>query len=35
MRDLKQDTSLFVGILAFISRWNFVLSSVEHEKKVL
>ena len=25
-RDLKQETSLFVGILVFMSSWNFVLS---------
>ena len=28
-----QETSLFVGILDFMSSWNFVLSCVEHEKK--
>ena len=32
MRDLKQETSSFVGILVFMKSWNFVLSWVEHEK---
>ena len=27
-----QDTSLFIGILVFMSSWNFVLSWFEHEK---
>ena len=33
LRDLKQETSLFVVILVNMSSWNFVLSWVEHEKK--
>ena len=33
MRDLKQETSLFVGILVFMSSWNFMLIWVEHKKK--
>ena len=33
LRDLKQETSLFVGILVFMSSRDFVLSVVEHEKK--
>ena len=32
MRDLKQETSDFVGILVFMSSWNFMLSWFEHEK---
>ena len=32
LSDLKQETYLFVGILVFMSSWNFVLSWVEHEK---
>ena len=35
LRDFKQDTSLFVCILVFMSSWNFVLSWVEHEKSFL
>ena len=31
LRDLKQDTSSFVGILVFMSSRNFVLSQAEHE----
>ena len=30
----KQETSLFVGILVFMSRRNFMLNRVEHQKKV-
>ena len=32
MRDLKEETNSFVGILVFMSSWNFMLSWVEHEK---
>ena len=32
---LKQETSLFVGILVFKTSWNFVLSWVEHEKSFI
>ena len=32
LSDLKQETSLFVGILVYMSSWNFMLSWVEHEK---
>ena len=35
LRTLKQDTSLFAGILVFISSWNFVLSWVEYEKSFI
>ena len=35
LRGLKQETSLFVGILVFMSGWNFVLSWVEHEKSFI
>ena len=30
-----QETALFVGILVFMSSWNFVLSWVEHEKSFI
>ena len=30
-----QETSLFVGILDFLSSWNFMLSWVEHEKSFI
>ena len=32
LRDLKQETSLFVRILVFMSNWNFLFCWVEHEK---
>ena len=32
LRDLKQEASSFAGILVFMSRWNFVLIWVRHEK---
>ena len=32
--NIKQENSLFVGILVFMSIWNFVLSWVEHEKSL-
>ena len=32
LTDLKQETSLFVSILVFMSNWNFVLKWVVHEK---
>ena len=32
---LKQETSLFVGILVPMSSWNFVLSWVEHENSFI
>ena len=35
MRDLKQESSLFIGILAFMSSKNFVLNRVEHEKSFI
>ena len=35
LRGLKQATSSFVGILVFMSSWNFVLSWVEHEKSFI
>ena len=35
LRDLKQETSLFAGILVFMSSWNFMLSWVEHEKSFI
>ena len=35
MWDLKQETSLFIVILVFMSSWNFVLSRVEHEKSFI
>ena len=35
LRDLKQDISLFVSILIFMSSWNFVLNWVEHEKSFI
>ena len=35
LRHLKQDTSLFVGILVFTSCWNFLLSWVEHKKRFI
>ena len=31
----KQETSSFVGIVVFMSSWNFVLSWVEHEKSFI
>ena len=33
MRGLKARNFVIVGILVFMSGWNFVLSWVEHEKK--
>ena len=35
LRDLKQETSSFVGIKVFMSSWNFVLSWIEHEKSFI
>ena len=35
MKDLKQETSLFVSVLVFMSSWNFLLSWVEHEKSFI
>ena len=35
LRDLKQESSLFVGILLFMSSWNFLLSWVDHEKSFI
>ena len=34
-RDLKRETSLFVGILVFMSSWNFMLSWFENEKSFI
>ena len=33
--NLKQETSLFAGILIFMSSRNFMLSRVEHEKSFI
>ena len=35
LRDLKGGTTSFVGILDFMSSWNFMLSWVEHEKSFI
>ena len=35
LRNLKQETSLFVGILVFMSSRNVALSPVEHEKSFI
>ena len=35
LRDLTQETFIFVGILVFMISWNFMLSWVEHEKKFI
>ena len=35
LRNWMKETSLFVGILVFMSSWNFMLSWVEHEKSFI
>ena len=35
LRNLKQATSLFVGMLVSMSRGNFVISLVEHGKRFI
>ena len=35
MRVLKQQMFLNFGVLIFMSNWNFMLSSTEHEKRFI